>query len=423
MSCANSERFGVDFSPKLCPPSHGLGGENLGWYGCIVHFVRVQRNILVGTATDKLILILARCVLACCLSQRPTTSTTKSTTTNRSRGHKKINNKRIEKTQQALPLLLCRVMNPPTIITMPPLMDGPSKKMSKITLDYVKPLKKFLVFASGAAVCETAFTTLTDIEKKIEVEYRQRIEKFSFDDIDHIERFGPLPAGFNRDLALADLLKDDNGPKLYRAFKALKSQFRTTWTKHVVHKSGDNDTDMIDRVCRHVWAERRQAEAKKKKLMCTDVPSDCPASFVPLEKATFAAFWDHPILKRAKSSLEADDSDERTPHSETIVGSVMNRAEQRALKKQKTSSSSSSNNNNNELMQRKMKIEEEHLAVAKIQAEQMQIQKKINVATLFKDSHPALYQKLIMKLLDKEDIDEMDGNNNNNNKDNNNNNN
>ena len=187
-----------------------------------------------------------------------------------------------------------------------------------------------------------------------------------FDDIDHIERFGPLPAGFNRDLAMADLLKDDNGPKLYWAFKALKLQFRTTWTKHVVHKSGDNNTDMIDRVCRHIWAEHHQAEAKKKKLMCTDVPADCPASFVPLEKATFAAFWDHPILKRAKSSLAAD-TNERILHSETIVGSVMNCAEQRALKKQKTSNNSSSSNNNNinELIVGKNQIKKEQLAMSK----------------------------------------------------------
>ena len=71
MSCANSKRFGVDFSSKLCAASHGLGGENLGWYGLVVHFLRVQHNILVGTATDKLILILARCVLARCLSTTP----------------------------------------------------------------------------------------------------------------------------------------------------------------------------------------------------------------------------------------------------------------------------------------------------------------------------------------------------------------
>ena len=78
--------------------------------------------------------------------------------------------------------------------------------------------------------------------------------------------------------------------------------------------------------------------------MCTDVPADCPASFVPLEKATFAAFWDHSILKRDKLSLTADDNNERTLHSKTIVGSVIYRAKQRALKKQKTSN----NNNNND---------------------------------------------------------------------------
>ena len=71
MSCANSERFEVDFLLKLCIASCGLGGENLGWYGCVVLLQLVQRNILVGTATDKLILILARCVLAHCLSTTP----------------------------------------------------------------------------------------------------------------------------------------------------------------------------------------------------------------------------------------------------------------------------------------------------------------------------------------------------------------
>ena len=190
-----------------------------------------------------------------------------------------------------------------------------------------------------------------------------------FDNPKNIGQFSALPASFSPDLAMAVLIKDDNGPKLYRAFKALKSQFRTTWTKHVVHKSGNNNTDMIDRVCRHIWAEHHQAEAKKKKLMCTDVPADCPASFVPLDKATFAAFWDHPILKRAKSSLAAD-TNERILHSETIVGSVMNCAEQRALKKQKTSnnssSSSSSNNNNiNELIVGKNQIKKEQLAMSK----------------------------------------------------------
>ena len=71
MSSTNSKWFGVNFSPKLYLPSHGLGGEDLGWYGRIVHFLRVRQNILVGTATGKLILILARCVLARCLSTTP----------------------------------------------------------------------------------------------------------------------------------------------------------------------------------------------------------------------------------------------------------------------------------------------------------------------------------------------------------------
>ena len=165
ISCANSKRFAVGFSPKLYLPSRGLGEENLGWYGCVVHFVRARCNILVGTATDKLILILARGVLARCLSQRPTTSINK------------INNKWIERTQGTLLSLLCLQMSLPTTITMPPPTENLSKKACKSTLKYMKPLKKFLVFASGAAVCKTAFTTLTDIKEKIEVKYRERIGK------------------------------------------------------------------------------------------------------------------------------------------------------------------------------------------------------------------------------------------------------
>ena len=68
MSCANSERFGVDFSPKLCLPSHGLGEENLGWYGCIVHFLRVQGYIPECTGTDKPMLNFSRSVRTHCLS-------------------------------------------------------------------------------------------------------------------------------------------------------------------------------------------------------------------------------------------------------------------------------------------------------------------------------------------------------------------
>ena len=54
---------------------------------------------------------------------------------------------------------------------MLPLMDRLSKKACKSTLDYIKPLKKFLIFASGPTVCKTVFTTLTDIEQNIKVEY------------------------------------------------------------------------------------------------------------------------------------------------------------------------------------------------------------------------------------------------------------
>ena len=68
-------------------------------------------------------------------------------------------------------LLLCLLMSLPDTITMLPLMDRLSKKACKSTLDYIKPLKKFLIFASGPTVCKTVFTTLTDIEQNIKVEY------------------------------------------------------------------------------------------------------------------------------------------------------------------------------------------------------------------------------------------------------------
>ena len=68
MSCANSERFRVDFSLKLCIASHGLGEENLGWYGCIVHFLRVQGYIPECTGTDKPMLNFTHSVRTHCLS-------------------------------------------------------------------------------------------------------------------------------------------------------------------------------------------------------------------------------------------------------------------------------------------------------------------------------------------------------------------
>ena len=52
------------------------------------------------------------------------------------------------------------------------------------------------------------------------------------------------------------------------------------------------------------------------------------------------------------------------------------------------------------------------LLCQKKQFEELQLHNKIQKAALFKDSHLALYNKLIMKLLDQEDIDEMDDNNN-----------
>ena len=48
--------------------SHGLGEENLGWYGCIVHFLRVQGYIPECTGTDKPMLNFTHSVRTHCLS-------------------------------------------------------------------------------------------------------------------------------------------------------------------------------------------------------------------------------------------------------------------------------------------------------------------------------------------------------------------
>ena len=92
--------------------------------------------------------------------------------------------------------------------------------------------------------------------------------------------------------------KDGNGKKTYQAFKVLKSQFRTTWMKHVNKpKSGENHKDVFDHVCREVWAEQRNNELRKANKDPTATVWECLALFVPLERATFEAFWKHLLLQ------------------------------------------------------------------------------------------------------------------------------
>ena len=67
------------------------------------------------------------------------------------------------------------------------------KVQLKATIDYVKPVKKFLVFGAGAAVTETGFMKAEILHEKVEREYRVRVETFLFGSPETIEQFGPLP--------------------------------------------------------------------------------------------------------------------------------------------------------------------------------------------------------------------------------------
>ena len=309
-------------------------------------------------------------------------------------------------------------MDPPSTIGMPIASSRMYKVQLKATTDYVKPIKKFLVFGAGAAVTETGFMKAEVLHEKVEREYRVRVENFSFGSPETTEQFGPLPPGFLLDAAKDELTKDGNGKKTYQAFKALKSQFRTTWMKHVrVPKSGENDKDVIDRVCREVWAERRNNELRKKLKDPTATVQECPVSFIPLERATFEAFWKHPLLHRPKSSLEEDDDGifKRKPSS---LAGVMSRRQQRDLKKQKTNNSSNNNNGN--------APNKEQMTLAEKNRIELNRQNRIQIAWMLKDTDHEKYLKILDKLANEvtnnnnNDNDNNDNDNNNNNNNNNN---
>ena len=199
------------------------------------------------------------------------------------------------------------------------------------------------------------------------------------------------------DAAKEELKKNGNGKKTYQAFKALKSQFRTTWMKHVNEpKSGENDKDVIDRVCREVWAERRNNELRKKLKDPTATVQECPALFVPLERATFEVFWKHPLLHWPKSSFEENDKG-IFKHKPSIVTGVMSCSQQRNLKKQKT-------NNNNENAPNK-----EQMAQAEKNRIKLNRQNRIQIAWMLKDRDNEKYLKILDKL-----ANEVTNNNNNN---------
>ena len=286
-------------------------------------------------------------------------------------------------------------MNEPTEVLMPAPSTVALTGDIKGTLEYVKPIKKFLFFACGASVTESVFGRITELESKVLSEYKTRVEGFVFDSLEHTDRFGPLPNGFQPEVAKNDLRKEANGTKIYKIFKGMKSQFRTVWTKHIVTKSDKNEKDMIDRVCREVWAERHNNELRKKGKEPVAFALQCPASFVPLERATFAAYWDHPILKRAKSPLTDEGGADLGENSCESV-SVMSRAEQRTLKRMAATKTNNGIDNERDALMVQMK--KQHMAIATRQAVAIERQNDIIVAMIMKDLNPALFEQMMSNI-------------------------
>ena len=168
-------------------------------------------------------------------------------------------------------LLLLKLNHIPTI-TVSATTDPSSKAAIKATIDYVKPIVKYLVFASGASVSETSFTFLKDNKRKAKAAFIKKLNAFVFDDEKNIELFGPLPNGFFTSITITSL--DEHAEKnVYRLFKVMKCQFCNKWTLHIELRSGENLADMISRVVSKVWAEGRNIEFKKKGKPLTAMPN------------------------------------------------------------------------------------------------------------------------------------------------------
>ena len=151
----------------------------------------------------------------------------------------------------------------------------------KATVDHNKPIKKLLIFASGASATESTFGRTGELEKLVSLEYKTRVESFVFDALENTDWFNPLPSSLKLEVAKNDLRKEGSGAKIYKIFKGMKSQFQTVWTKHIIIKNGENENDMIDRVCREVWAERHNNELRKKSKELVACASQCPVLCAP----------------------------------------------------------------------------------------------------------------------------------------------
>ena len=192
-----------------------------------------------------------------------------------------------------------------------------------------KRVKKYLVFKSGTEVTESMFGAEKDLIKEVARVYHRRVDTLDFNDKEMKDLFGPPPNGFCKEVAMQVLQTSAEGSTLYAMFKNLKSEFRNRWTPFVEFRSGEAEEDMLRRVYQVVWAERKNADNRKKNRPQDALPENCPRNFVPLEKETFVAFREHHTLRKEPSSLEADDDEQQDFSGKR----PMSRAEQRNKKK------------------------------------------------------------------------------------------
>ena len=161
--------------------------------------------------------------------------------------------------------------------------------------------------------------------------YHSRVDAINFDSEDMTKLFGPPPPGFVEKAAMEVLRTGAVGTTLYPLFKNLKSEFRNRWTPFVEFRSGETENNMLRRVINTVWAERKNADNRKKNRPQDALPENCPPSFVPLEKKTFVAFQEHHTLWKEPSLVEVDDEEQQDFSGKR----PMTRAEQCNKKKMK----------------------------------------------------------------------------------------
>ena len=200
--------------------------------------LRVQENIPECTETDKPILVWRAVFALIVCEQTGTDSTTKQQKDETTKRQDKESTTRRLRTQRHNTPFIFSTMNKPTEVLMPAPSTVALTGNIKATVDHNKPIKKLLIFASGASTTESTFGRTRELEDKVLLAYKMRVKAFVFDTAKNIDQFGPLPLGFHTEVAKNELSKEGSGSKIYKIFKSMESQFRMVWTKHIVTKSG-----------------------------------------------------------------------------------------------------------------------------------------------------------------------------------------